>query len=379
MQPSMHLFLESKTSEGIVERRCRMERRDGERITSSEVLWYALPASTALPSEGDGEPYLLAYLMQAMREGRSLVVHGEVSRVLLSNLMEFRDAWCCWKPRHYAPIDFEADAILDPSPILPKNAAIAFSGGVDSVFSLWRYFRKHDGHRSYRITRPVLVHGFDIPLSDDASFAAAQGHAESALSDIDLSPLVIRTNFRDVMTVSWEDACAIAIASAMQFCKGECGQAIIGSSEPYHSLVIPWGSNPVTDHLLTSGTMEVVHDGAAFGRVDKVLTLSEWQAGRDHLRVCWEGNHHGENCGRCEKCQRTLFNFLCNNLPIPACLPQQIDTKLLKRTRISSAIMHSEWSQILARAERNGIEEPWTRMVRSKLRWYRIRKRFLGS
>ncbi len=189
MPRSMHLFFDATSSGGTATRRCRIERRDGQQASSSDVLWYSVPSSEGLPDEADGEPYLLACVMQAMSEGRSLVVHGDVSRTLLVNLSEFRDAWCCWRPREYSPIDFECDAILDDVHPSSGAAAVAFTGGVDSAFSVWRHVNAQAPQLAYRIRRPVLVHGFDIPLADEASFATAQDAAQRSLSEVGLSLL----------------------------------------------------------------------------------------------------------------------------------------------------------------------------------------------
>jgi len=373
MARSMHLYLDSTSSGTTVTRQCRIERRDGERAISPEVLWYSLPASAGLPGEGDGEPYLLACLMLAMMEGRSLFVHGEVSRTLLANLTEFRDAWCCWLPQEYQPIDFESDAILDAAPLGPRDAAIAFTGGVDSAFSVWRHVNAQAGHREYRIRRPVLVHGFDIALADEASFATAEQAAERTLSDVGLPLLAVRTNFQAVVRMNWEHVFAAAVVSTLHFCKGECEVALLGSGEPYNAVVVPWGSNPITDHLLSSASMEVVLDGSAYGRPAKIAALADWQAGCESLRVCWQGDHQGRNCGRCEKCQRTMYDFLCNGLPVPGCLPQEIDLDLLKSIGIATPTLRAEWGEILATAKRNGLDERWMKIVESKLRPRRLR------
>ncbi len=119
--------------------------------------------------------------------------------------------------------------------------------------------------------------------------------------------------------------------------------------------------------------MKVVHDGAAFTRVEKVAAIADWQTGCDNLRVCWQGEHRGSNCGRCEKCQRTMFDFICNGLPVPSCLPQEIDYDLLKSIRITLPITLPEWSRILTTATQNGLDERWMRIVESKLRRHRLR------
>ncbi|NET10990.1 MAG: SH3 domain-containing protein, partial [Symploca sp. SIO2B6] len=39
---------------------------------------------------------------------------------------------------------------------------------------------------------------------------------------------------------------------------------------PYQSLKLPWGTNPITDGLLSSKTFQSIHDGAAFTRLEKI-------------------------------------------------------------------------------------------------------------
>ena len=60
----------------------------------------------------------------------------------------------------------------------------------------------------------------------------------------------------------------------MQMFSAEFSHALVGSSEPYDALVLPWGSNPVTDRLLSGGRLAIVHDGAGFSRTDKISFLS---------------------------------------------------------------------------------------------------------
>ncbi len=143
-------------------RSCTIESKDGKRITSSKILKYELPPSILLPNDDDAETYIIATIMLAMAENRTLKVHGSVSRTLLSNLTEFRDAWNCWLPDVYHKIDFEATTI-DDSVETKNNGAIAtFSGGLDSTFTVWQHTQKLAGYRSQDIKACVFVHGFDI-------------------------------------------------------------------------------------------------------------------------------------------------------------------------------------------------------------------------
>jgi hypothetical protein len=52
--------------------------------------------------------------------------------------------------------------------------------------------------------------------------------------------------------------------------------------------------------------MQVVCDIDAATRIDKVLAIARNETALKHLRVCWQNPHGAYNCGRCEKCMRTM-------------------------------------------------------------------------
>jgi len=70
--------------------------------------------------------------------------------------------------------------------------------------------------------------------------------------------------------------------------------------------LFPWGSHPELDPLWSTETLEFVHDGGEATRVEKAAWLSESDLALQSLRVCAGGTN---NCGRCEKCVRTMINL----------------------------------------------------------------------
>jgi hypothetical protein len=351
-------------------RSCRIERLDDGRPAASDSLWYELPESVPPPPEADAEAFLLATIMVGMAEGRSIRVRGATSRTLLSNLTEFRDAWHAWVPNRYQRIDFEPDEVIDaPAHVAPASAISAFSGGVDGTFTVWRHATGRAGYRTAPIRLCVMVHGFDIPLADEDGFRGARERAVQTLADLRLPLLTLRTNFRQVVKTEWGYVFAAALAAGLQMFKEIAGVGLVGSSEPYDSLVIPWGSNPITDHLLSSDTFAVVHDGAGFSRTDKVAAVAEWDVGRDALRVCWMGQQRDRNCGQCEKCLRTMLNFRANGLPIPSCFPKaSVSAADVKRVALPNRAIVAEWRQLLDTALRNGIADEWVPTLRRRVR-----------
>ncbi len=61
------------------------------------------------PSADDCDSYLLAVIMDAMKENRNIIVKGTVSAQLLSNLVEYQTAWNKWLPDLIDALHWEED------------------------------------------------------------------------------------------------------------------------------------------------------------------------------------------------------------------------------------------------------------------------------
>ena len=343
-------------------RRCLIRRIHNDEVESETTLWFKFDQSVNPPADDDCDAYLLAVLMDAMKENRRIEIKGSVSKTLLGNLVEYQAAWSKWRPDTYSQVDVLADQVREDSPPV-AGAICAFSGGVDATFSVWRHAKKLCGYRSQSINVCAIVHGFDIPLADDVAFKNAMARSGNTLKDLGLNLIPIATNYREISRVNWEDAFSCALVAALGNFKNLAGTCIVGSSEPYDSLVIPWGSSPITDHLLGSGEFAVMHDGASHSRTEKVKEINEWDAGKNNLRVCWQGDLKDRNCGVCEKCIRTKLNFLAVNAPVPAAFPDSDILVDLKQVQLRNDAVRAEWRQLHEIAVKNRVDAPWVRQV----------------
>jgi hypothetical protein len=79
---------------------------------------------------------------------------------------------------------------------------------------------------------------------------------------------------------------------------------LIGASYDNKAL-IPWGSHPVTDPLLGSRQTKIIHYGSEYRRTEKITFLAKHKIALDNLHVCY-AEQSGKNCGKCEKCLRTM-------------------------------------------------------------------------
>ncbi|WP_179228541.1 hypothetical protein [Leptolyngbya ohadii] len=342
-------------------RRCNIKRFDGTTLKNQKELWFQFSRSLMPPDDTDCDSYLLSVIMMAMQEDRNIHVKGKVSHQLLSNLIEYQAAWNKWLPGTYRCVEITVDEIKEDEVAVP-GAVCAFSGGVDATFSVWRHSQKRWSYRSQDIQLCSLVHGFDIPLSDEATFRDVKKKAGKTLQDIQLGLVPIRTNYRSVINVNWEHIFSCALTATLSNFKNVAGTCIIGSSEPYNSLVIPWGSSPITDHLLSSGTFKVIHDGASHSRTEKVKEITDWEVGVQNLRVCWEGGKDS-NCGKCEKCLRTKLNFLATTSSVPGCFPNSTISDDLNNVVLRNEAVRAEWRQIYEYAKEHNIHDPWVKQI----------------
>ncbi|MFT6347605.1 MAG: hypothetical protein ACJAYB_000595 [Psychromonas sp.] len=357
------LPLNHRINGNYCERRCNIRRLNDNGIIKNKVeLWFKFDKSISPPKDDDCDAYLLAMIMDAMKESENIEVKGSVSRQLLSNLVEYQAIWNKWLPNIYNKIDIRVNNIRDDIAKV-QGAICAFSGGVDATFSVWRHSQSNYSYRSQKINLCSMVHGFDIPLSDESAFNNARNRAQKTLSDIGIGLKSIKTNYRVISGTNWEHSCSCALAATLSNFKKMAGTCIIGSSEPYDSLVIPWGSSPITDHLLSSNEFVVIHDGASHNRTEKVKEITKWKAGTDNLRVCWQGDLKDRNCGWCEKCVRTKMNYLAVQASVPICFPNSNIITDIKNVTLKSDLVLTEWRQIYEYATNNGIEEPWVKAL----------------
>ena len=129
-----------------------------------------------------------------------------------------------------------------------------------------------------------------------------------AASKLNRKLVIIRTNLRapgSLWATAWGKLShGAALAVIGHILENRYDAILIGSTHPYGKL-IPWGSHPLTDPLLSSSSLTVKHDGAMYNRVEKTKYLSKHLSLLKHLHVCYNESS-ADNCGVCQKCVRTL-------------------------------------------------------------------------
>ena len=342
-----------------IRRVARTEYFRGSKQVGSDEIYFDVFAPRAARSLPAADWSVLAVLFRAMREGRDIYIDAPVSKSLLDNLEEFQAAFSMWLPK-LKKVDIIAQSEVTSSPAAPADdAVVAFSGGVDASFTVYRHLFKKAGKRHKNLRTAVLVHGFDIPPDKDEAFRKAADTAETILGDTGISIATVRTNVKLLLGFSWEQSFVAALGACLHQFSAEHGTALIASGESYLDAVYPWGSNPATNHLLGSDYMRFVTDGSGFSRTQKVAHVAEWPVARDNVRVCWEGPITGRNCGKCEKCIRTILNFRAVGVPLTRAFPVDVSDDRIRDLKLRRPIHLSLFVDIYEAARTRGLTGSW--------------------
>ncbi|ACK73916.1 hypothetical protein PCC7424_5867 (plasmid) [Gloeothece citriformis PCC 7424] len=334
---------------------------------NKNILWYQIPAEHSSLLTPNSDPFVAPVIFLAMSQKTDLVIHGEVSPSLLRNLEEFQAVWGCWRPNRYRTVEMTADVEREPlTTDRPQKAISAFSGGLDSCFTAFRHTQGKCGRNQRPLQAGLMVQGFDIALSESEAFEGAAQKSKLMLNSLGLELITMKTNFREILGKSkhWEDVHGAAIASALMLLQGGYSIGLIPSSDPYNAVDISWGwgSNPLSDPLLSSDSFNIFHDGGAFSRPAKLQLVAQWPKGLENLRICWEGKQKDRNCGYCEKCVQAILTFRVLGLNLPPCFNNDVNDEEI--TRVLKKDLLIEYAPILAFAKANCLSDSWVTILR---------------
>ncbi len=292
---------------GTIEVRARVESKVPPRDGSPELVFeYPLRWSDWITLRADG--FVAALVLRAMTVGEDIEVRAPLSTRLVRGLHEYQQVLASWFPHRLTPVEIRAP--LEPADPVPGGAVVtAFSGGVDSFYTLWSHAAGQEPDEGARITHALFVHGFDLPLSHTAAYEFACARFTESLAQVGIELVTARSNIQSfVPRRDWGLFHGGAMIGSTLALGGGVRSFYVPASHTEGRL-IPWGSDPRIDPLLSTETLEVVHDGAAATRVKKTAAIGTWPPTFGRLRVCVSSDPALPNCCRCEKCVRTMMTL----------------------------------------------------------------------
>jgi hypothetical protein len=160
-----------------------------------------------------------------------------------------------------------------------------------------------------RVQVLVFVEGYDIPCADTVRARAAEISCRQVAAELGLPVVVVRTNLRQhraARHADWGQVHGGALAAVGHLLTHRVDRLLISASYP-RAFDRPWGSHWALDPCWSSSRLTVAHVGEEKWRAEKLAALRHEPIVRRHLRVCWENLTASGNCGRCEKCLRTML------------------------------------------------------------------------
>jgi len=278
-------------------------------------VWIDVPEGLAGEVVDRLDPWLLWLLPYAFETQQELVLQGPVDSELLRNAERLMEIWSGWRPER-RPVAVRADAV-EPSAAesaLPRRTGLFFTGGADSYFSLLhrdavaRVAEGMDaGPRGELIDDLAYVWGFDIPLRHAAAFEAKRATLARIANEFGKTPICLTTNLRETgIRQPWGPVMHGPALGGAGLLLGRRWRRVVISSFRVEGESEAWGSTPLTDALLSTARTRAEPYGWTQDRLEKLAFVAQTPIALETLHVCWEERSE-RNCGRCEKCFRTLL------------------------------------------------------------------------
>ena len=278
-------------------------------------LWFRFPGSCKDHVTDHLNGFAVALLPLAMTLGENLQMEGVLSPHLLRGMREYQRIQCAWKPTFFKPVSIDPDQ-LQPSEmgLLGTGVGCSFSGGVDSSYTLWRHLPENEPMQQYRISHCLMINGFDADtdIENEGHFSKIQRSIEPLMESHDLELIICRTNYMSFSDPRILKLSFAAMVTSPALVLGRLFSCFFVPSSYRFDEFFRDGSHLLLDHLISTESMETIHDSPHLKRPEKTAAISNWSATHSTLRVCFnttgyrEDTHTILNCGRCEKCIRTM-------------------------------------------------------------------------
>ncbi len=328
--------------------------------------------------------FLLGGIIPALHFGeKRLQIEGDICSELIHGLykvMQILNHWYRKPQGSLVLIEPKSQFCLEKK--IPSRSAFFFSGGIDS-YSILKENRDHYRQEHPRFFRDgILV--FGLELDDKKRFNHVLEELKAAAKEVEINLVSISTNLYLVFRPEdeadhfrfWIDefggAGLAAVAHALSDLYTDV--SIAGNCEP--DLLAPWGTHPILDPGFSSHNLTIRHEGISTSRLAKTRSIANWKPALHHLRVC---NRYREyrpgrlNCGKCEKCIRTMLELLAAKaLEKTDAFPSKTISaeQVRRRVTIGNPFHEHFYSELIEPLKEIGRED-LVKPIESKLKAYR--------
>ena len=280
-----------------------------------EKLWFRFPRHYLSQISQDMNAFATALLPLAMYLGEDLHVEGALSPRLLQGLNEYQLIQSGWLPNPFRPITIHCEQLQASKATSEQDAvACSFSGGVDSFHTLRRHLAENEPIPGFRITHCLMINGFDADtdMDNSGSFSKIRQSIGSAIEGRGLELIVCRSNYMSFSDPNILKLTFAAMLAAPALALGGLFSYFFIPTSYRFDKFFRDGSHLMMDHLISTESMQTIHDSAHLDRPQRTAAIADWDAAHRALRVCFNATSFNDdsntiiNCCRCEKCIRTM-------------------------------------------------------------------------
>ncbi len=325
----------------------------------------------------DASPFAATLLVPSMFLGQDIIIEGSISEKLYDGMQKIIKTFVGWNIGMKS-INIKVDRMTKDD-IKAKNVATFFSGGVDSFYT----YLKHKSDTEDKISHFVLIKGTDIDLSSEALWEKTLDNIRSIASAENIELIEVESNIQAlleaILTPNYTHGGSLA---AVGLClRRGLKKIYIPSSFNCTVPVIPWGTHIELDNNWSSENLVFEHDGSESNRVQKVeRQVAKSSLAMKYLRVCYMNIKGTYNCGKCDKCIRTMINLrVADKLKDAETFPRELDnafvTEVVKNSGYD-APLHQE--NLLALKEK-GLDQELQIAIEEGLKNVVFNNRSLGE
>jgi hypothetical protein len=185
-----------------------------------------------------------------------------------------------------------------------------FTLGVDSFYTLYRNLNNNK-----MLDTLLFIIGFDLKLNNDILIEKTIQNIKKVCEIYNKKLIICKTNLREQIKINklykykgfdWGKYLhGVAIFNIVYLLSNNYNKFYLPSSHVKKKYV--WGSTFEIDKFYSSSFLEIITDGYKTRNTKIEYLLRTDLRFLDYLRVCWENQDNEYNCGKCEKCIRTLI------------------------------------------------------------------------
>ncbi|MBI9043695.1 MAG: hypothetical protein JEZ06_04370 [Anaerolineaceae bacterium] len=282
-----------------------------ERLHFPEHIWYRVPEKYAPFLSTNSNAFLVAGLLAGMYFGEDIEVRGTTSPRLAYHLEEYQHILNFRMPNEVKPVKIHFEN-LSQNTTKPSSVGSTFTGGVDSLYTIWEHLPPNQPIPQYQVTHGLFIHGFDILHHEKADYQQLFNGFRQELSRSNIELIEIETNMNSIIhqRLNLSYYLGPLIISAGLVLDKLFHRFYVPSSWDYAQLQKKaHTSDPLVDNLLSTETMEIIHHGSATRRIEKVESIADWEIAQKTMWVCLNASFKEKtwNCSRCDKCVRTMI------------------------------------------------------------------------